>query len=155
MEIIGNPTISKPLFYLAKSSIIVCAVFPFFKGQVNSFEINQQIQHFAGFAFFVPGIILLSISLINLGKSTRVGIPTDNTKLKTNGLYAISRNPMYLGVFLLCLASCIYVPHWLNLVCCALVIAIHHFIIKNEEKFLAERFKADWHSYKNKVRRYI
>jgi hypothetical protein len=38
--------------------------------------------------------VFIVFSLVNLGKSTRLGLPTVRTKLKIHGIYRISRNAM-------------------------------------------------------------
>lgn len=155
MKIIGTPSINKTLFYVAKFSIVGNIVFVFLKDRVHTFEFSLHVQLLALFLLFIAGALVTFISIANLGKSTRIGLPEEETQLKTHGLYAYSRNPIYLGVFMLCTASCIYVPHWLNLLFLLLVVVIHHRIILAEEKFLENKFKDQWFTYKSHVRRYL
>jgi protein-S-isoprenylcysteine O-methyltransferase Ste14 len=84
-----------------------------------------------------------------------LGLPTEKTILKTNGIYRFSRNPMYFGFNLLTIASMLY---WININVIILgiySIIIYHLIILGEEKFLEERFGDEYFSYKKIVRRYI
>ena len=101
------------------------------------------------------GLLIVLISGFNLGSSTRVGLPQEQTALKTGGLYRFSRNPMYLGGFLTCLAA---VAWTMNPIIIALVITtalIHHKIVLAEEKFLGAQFGDAWVEYSSKVRRYL
>ena len=155
MEILGKPSINRALFYLGKLSIVGNIVFIFLKNRIVTYEFSLQVQLLALLLLFISGALIFTIAIINLGKSLRVGLPEESTVLKTNGMYAFSRNPIYLGVFMLCIASCIYVPHWLNIVFFLLVIVIHHQIILSEEKFLLKRFGRQWIDYTKRVRRYL
>jgi len=101
------------------------------------------------------GLIIAIISLINLGSSTRLGLPFENTTLKSNGLYKISRNPMYLGFDLFTLSSIIYIGNIFIATLGIYSLFIYHFIIIGEEKYLEKRFGKKYIEYRKKVRRYI
>jgi protein-S-isoprenylcysteine O-methyltransferase Ste14 len=91
----------------------------------------------------------------DLGDSLRVGLPGESTTLKTNGIYRVSRNPIYVGVDLIAIASVLFIPGFINISCAIVGIGVHHFIILSEEKFLEGRFREDWLGYKRKTRRYF
>ena len=56
---------------------------------------------FAGVALEVMGFGALVVSFVNLGKSlTAHPMPLASGKLKTTGLYAVVRHPIYLGLLL-------------------------------------------------------
>jgi protein-S-isoprenylcysteine O-methyltransferase Ste14 len=101
------------------------------------------------------GVPVFVAAMSHLGESLRVGLPDEPTELKTGGLYAYSRNPIYLAVFLICTASCLYAPHPLNIACAVTAIALHHWIVLAEERFLAKRFGRSWQDYAACVRRYL
>ncbi len=157
MELIGKTTINPILFYSGKTcGYITWLIFllSFMNIRIVS---NNSLTGFDYIAFGTMTIGLLAVifSLINLGNSTRLGLPSDNTEFKSNGLYKLSRNPMYLGFNLLTLSSMIY---FFNIIIALLGIysmIIYHLIILGEERFLQNRFGADYLNYKKKVRRYM
>ncbi|MBK8806714.1 MAG: isoprenylcysteine carboxylmethyltransferase family protein [Bacteroidales bacterium] len=101
------------------------------------------------------GLLFTIVSLINLGKSTRLGLPTESTNFKTNGLYKFSRNPMYVGFNLITLAAVFYTCNiWIALMG-VYSIVVYHLIILGEEKFLESRFGSEFINYKTKVKRYL
>jgi protein-S-isoprenylcysteine O-methyltransferase Ste14 len=101
-------------------------------------------------------MVYLSLSILQMGKFTKMGLPNkDEIQLQTTGIYAISRNPMYFGLFLLALASNLYAPSLLNVITAIIGIYVHHFIILQEERYLEENFSAQWLEYRLKVRRYL
>lgn len=157
MNIIGKTTINPIFFYTGKISGYITWVL-FILSFLHVFNlVNHSIifLKYISYSVFIIGLIITTISLINLGKSTRLGLPSENTTLKTNGIYKISRNPMYFGFNCFTLASILLS---LNIVIILLGIysmVIYHFIILGEEKYLENRFKNEYIEYKSKVRRYI
>jgi protein-S-isoprenylcysteine O-methyltransferase Ste14 len=157
MKLIGKTTINPVFFYTGKVSgyityiIFAISVFGLFNYQNISFIYNNYIAYFLLFI----GLVFVVLSLINLGSSTRLGIPTETTSFKTKGLYKISRNPMYVGFNLLTFASIIFTLNIVVLILGVYSFIIYHFIILGEEKFLNSRFGTEYIAYKQKVRRYI
>jgi protein-S-isoprenylcysteine O-methyltransferase Ste14 len=157
MKLAGKPTINPWLFYTGKiSGYITWVVFVFSlsndgPGKFTKLSCNEIIAYF----IIALGLIFTIVSLVNLGRSTRLGLPAENTALKTGGIYSISRNPMYVGFGLLTIGSVIYT---LNLPVAApgiYSLVVYHLIIKGEEKFLHDRFGDDYNSYRKRVRRYL
>jgi len=112
---------------------------------------------FAAEAAAVAGLTFVALGLVRLREALRVGLPHEEsaTRLKTTGVYALSRNPMYVGGLLVCAASCVYIPHWLNIAATLVAAVVHHRIILAEERFLERRFGPEWQAYRTKVRRYL
>ncbi|MDD5712684.1 MAG: methyltransferase, partial [Smithellaceae bacterium] len=71
------------------------------------------------------------------------------------GVYRFSRNPLYLGVFLLIVASVLYAPHPVNILCGVMAIGIHHLIVTREESYLINQYGETYLSYMKRVRRYL
>jgi protein-S-isoprenylcysteine O-methyltransferase Ste14 len=101
---------------------------------------------------FVTGLLFVLVSIFYLGKSTRLGLPSEQTRLKTNGIYKLSRNPMYVGFGLFTIASMMYT---LVIIAGIYSLTVYHLIIKSEEQFLTRRFVTEYNNYTNKVRRYL
>jgi protein-S-isoprenylcysteine O-methyltransferase Ste14 len=121
---------------------------------------RRMVQPF--WASIVPGwfgVLLCTLAIVGLvlalrsfGDSFRVGIDEEKPGgLVTTGLFAISRNPIYvcfLGLFLIhrnAILAIAVVLFWL---------AIHR-QIRREEAFLASHYGAEYESYRRQVRRYL
>jgi len=86
------------------------------------------------------------------------GIPTWQaaTRLVQRGPYAISRNPMYVGVsaahagLALALAST-----WALLLLAPVLLVMDRWVIAREEPYLAARFGTPYEAYLHRVRRWI
>jgi protein-S-isoprenylcysteine O-methyltransferase Ste14 len=157
MEFIGKTSINPFLFYSGKLSgyftwiVLVLSLF-----DVNIVDRNYVgINDYISLILCISGLFLTIFSLINLGRSTRLGLPSSNTVLKTYGLYRITRNPMYLGFNLLTISSVIFMINPVIAVLGIYSLITYHHIILAEEKFLEQRFGNDYLIYKDRVRRYI
>lgn len=95
-------------------------------------------------------------SLLQMGKYTKMALPkNDDIPLQTKGVYSLSRNPMYLGLYLLSIAAVLYKPCLPVAVAAVAGIVIHHKIIINEEIFLDKKFGQSYRNYRQHVRRYL
>ncbi len=157
MEVIGKPPINPILFYSGKiSGYIVWILFlvSIFKVDLVPKLIHLNLNYLS-YCLLIIGLFFAIASLFKLGRSTRFGIPTTKTNLKTNGIYSFSRNPIYFGFNLITISSVIYIPNPLILILGIYSMIIYHLIIIGEEKFLEKAFGEDYLNYKKKVRRYI
>jgi protein-S-isoprenylcysteine O-methyltransferase Ste14 len=157
MELIGLTTINPIVFYTGKiSGYITWIILSLMLFDINLIERRLVCyNNYASVIILFVGLLFTVISLINLGKSIRLGLPTDDTKLKTNGIYKISRNPMYVGFDLITIASIVFTLHWLVIILGIYSLITYHLIIKGEEAFMLKRFSNEYEEYQLKVRRYL
>jgi protein-S-isoprenylcysteine O-methyltransferase Ste14 len=82
------------------------------------------------------------------------GAPT--TELVEDGIFTLSRNPIYLGgvLFMAGLAMFFDAP-WLAPATAGLILAAHYLLILPEERYLGVRFKARYGDYCERVRRWF
>ena len=156
-KLIGKATIHPILFYTGKiAGYITWIILILFISGVQVYEITIVVYRvYISYLTGLAGLLFIIISLINLGKSTRLGLPVDNTSLKTTGIYKISRNPMYVGFNLMTISSMIYTLNLIIFLLGMYSLFIYHLIIIREEQFLERRFGQNFISYKKKVRRYL
>jgi protein-S-isoprenylcysteine O-methyltransferase Ste14 len=156
MDIIGKSPIAVPVLILGKIAMLGCWLFFVVKKlSADAMLYDSAVTQALGVAVSVAGLILVILSLLHLGRSASVGIPEQKTELKTHGMYRISRNPVYVGGFLMCAGSCLFSIHFLNFLLFAITIAVHHLIVRKEEQFLEKAFGQQWLDYKERVPRYV
>jgi protein-S-isoprenylcysteine O-methyltransferase Ste14 len=82
--------------------------------------------------------------------------PAKSSALVTRGVYALSRNPMYVGFALFLCALVVYLrsPYLLTVVV-VFVLYMNRFQIAPEERALQQQFADDYAVYKQKVRRWL
>ena len=155
MEILGKSPINPLLFFTGKiGGYLTWAVAIHSVVSNGVYDINR-FRLFVSITFAVIGFIFLVLSSIYLGKNVRMGIPLKETKLKTEGIYKISRNPMYIGLHLITLSSIVYTMNIYLFIIGLYSVYVYHLIILSEEKFLSSRFGGNYLNYKQKVRRYF
>jgi protein-S-isoprenylcysteine O-methyltransferase Ste14 len=99
---------------------------------------------------------MLLWSLISFGQSFRVGIDTEHPdKLITSGVFAISRNPIYVAFALILLGQFLIFPNWILLVYVAAGTWLFHRQVLREEEYLQQHYGKEYSEYRNRVRRYL
>jgi len=157
MKLIGKTTIHPVFFYTGKiSGYLTWVAMLLMSMNIDIVDRNSlEYNTIFSIAILLVGLVFVVWSMINLGKSTRLGLPTEKTIFKTHGLYAISRNPMYVGFNLLTISSMIYSLNILIVLMGIYSIIIYHFIILGEERFMKNRFRGEYSEYKKKIQRYL
>ncbi len=78
------------------------------------------------------------------------------TALVTDGPYRLSRNPIYLGFFLIYLGSTLLASTlWGFLLSPLVVLTVNRAVIHPEERYLERRFAAAYIDYKSRVRKWL
>jgi|SRR5215831_1950857 len=107
-------------------------------------------------------LILLGIAVFAAGirNFLRAGTPVPTTKparaLVTTGIHGWTRNPIYLGMFLLYggIGVAVRSP-WILILTLPLAIMIRYGIVAREEAYLERRFGDAYRDYKSRVRRWL
>jgi protein-S-isoprenylcysteine O-methyltransferase Ste14 len=109
-----------------------------------------------GFVVIHLALLWIIIAQIHMGVSWRIGIDeTNKTDLITNGLFSISRNPIFLGILVSILGLFLALPNALSF---ALLLAIYIVIqvqVRLEEEFLKRTNESGYSQYCSNVRRWI
>jgi protein-S-isoprenylcysteine O-methyltransferase Ste14 len=109
-----------------------------------------------GVGLCAAGLIVMLFSLISFGRSFRVGIDMDHPdKLVTTGIFAVTRNPIYVAFGLVLLGQFLAFPNWILLVYACAGIWLFHRQIVREEEYLKEHYGAVYIEYCRRVRRYL
>ena len=158
-QIIGRPPIPVAFFLLAKMLVLVNLTFLLLKGlNINVYRIFGSVGFIdiIALAFLIIGTVLLFLSTIKLNKDLVFGLSSsDDHKLQTNGIFSISRHPFYLGFIFILFSSCLFNPHYINILAFFGAWIIHHFIMIKEEQFLSMQYGEEYRQYAKRVNRYI
>ena len=111
---------------------------------------------FTGFCVGLIGDLIFLISVLCMKDSWRAGIPDkDRTELVTDGIYAFSRNPAFLGFDLQYIGVLIMFCNLLTAVFTVYAITMLHLQILQEERYLTSAFGAEYLHYRRRVFRYL
>ena len=148
---------SAAFYVIGKLSMGVSWAFlfvPAANGLSSDIPIARACEYMAA-ALLLSGILFALPAFLELGYDSRFGISAQAGKLRTDGIYRASRNPMYLAFYMVTLASWLATPRPANIICGLVGMYIHHRIVLAEERFLLEQHGALYEAYRNKVRRYL
>lgn len=133
----------KYAYYMCQLATILLLIVPFFL----KIKWHSTSLFFGGIIYLV-GIILVFFSTINFAASQQ-------KRMRTEGLYRFSRNPMYVGYFFFFLGCVLLTVSILLFICLACFQISSHWIILSEERWCKEQFGGDYLVYQKKVRRYF
>lgn len=109
-----------------------------------------------GIFFCCTGLSILLWSLISFGASFRIGIDMDRPdRLITTGVFAHSRNPIYVAFALILAGEFLVFPYWPLLIYLIAGIGLFHRQVVLEEKFLTGHYGQQYLDYSRRVRRYF
>jgi len=142
-----------PPVYLLITLVLMWFIHYFFPGHQY---IHEPVAY-AGIAVVVLGITMAAVAAELFKRAGTSIVPFDDaTTLVKIGIYRYSRNPMYLGMFLMLTG----VAFLMGSVGSVLPIVVFILVIRNnfvlgEERFLEARFGQQYLDYKSKVRRWL
>lgn len=137
----GNEILAYWIYQISNAAIFVYLCF---------FKVTIEIswQFYTGLVFYIFGLILCTITMINFAFSSNEG-------LNRNGLYHFSRNPMYLSYFIYFIGCTLLTRSWILFGIVLIFQIASHWIILSEERWCIDKFGEEYKKYMIKVRRYI
>ena len=110
-----------------------------------------------GFVVMAAGI---GLAIAGAAKFRKLGTPVNPTgqakALATGGIYAYTRNPMYVGGVTAFLGAAFgFGSAWLLIGAVLMPFALYVLAIRGEEAFLARRFGKAYDDYRARVRRWV
>jgi len=118
--------------------------------------LRSEVISWVGVLLCLAGLSLLLWSLISFGQSFRVGIDMEHPdKLITSGVFAFSRNPIYVAFASILLGQFLIFPNWILLVYLGAGIWLFHRQVLREEDYLKNHYGREYLEYCNRVRRYL
>jgi protein-S-isoprenylcysteine O-methyltransferase Ste14 len=114
-------------------------------------------RHWIGLVLFLAGVFLAAWSLRTFRKAhTHVLTSQPASTIVTTGPYGISRNPIYVGMFLGLTGFAVgFDTLWFLAVLVAMYFVIRFGVVAREETYLEGKFGARYLDYKTRVRRWL
>jgi protein-S-isoprenylcysteine O-methyltransferase Ste14 len=143
-----------PLFYVV---FFLAAIFLQKVVSIDDSMIHSRAAKVTDIVFLIISLFFLVVSLRKFfqNKNTVILIKPASS-LQTNGIYSISRNPMYTGIAILYTGiTCLIGNLWNIILFPFLIRIIQEYVIKREEKYLERAFGEKYLDYKSRVRRWL
>jgi len=122
------------------------------KGQLFLSEPAARI----GVMFCFAGLAALLWSLVSFGRSFRIGIDTDRPDaLIVDGIFAFSRNPIYVAFAIILLGEFLIFANWISLIYLVAAVLLMHRQVLREEAYLKTHYGPAYEQYRHRVRRYL
>lgn len=117
---------------------------------------QSESVRWMGVVLCLAALVVLLWSLISFGKSFRVGIDQNGQgSLVTTGVFAISRNPIYVAFALVLVGEFLVYSSWIRLLYLSGGILVLHRQVMREEDYLSAQYGEEYSHYRTKVRRYF
>ena len=118
--------------------------------------LEHSYLQYIGWGLLILSLVVVWIAQSQMADSWRIGIDEKNkTELVTNGLFSISRNPIFLGVMIANAGLFLIIPNAFTLLIISLSMVSINTQIRLEEAFLRNTHCGEYENYLKKVRRWI
>lgn len=132
------------------------SAFRIFPSPLDSQFVSSFPAKSIGVALVTLGLVLFGLAFVSFGDSWRVGFDTKTPgALVTMGVFAVSRNPIYVFLDLWFIGIFLINGTLIFLIFAVLAVAILHWQILQEEEFLLKLYGQPYQSYCAKTGRYL
>jgi protein-S-isoprenylcysteine O-methyltransferase Ste14 len=110
-----------------------------------------------GFGMVMVGFLLGVAALLAFRKARTTAHPHGKTSVVvTDGVYRLTRNPIYLGFLLMLIGFPLNSGNiWGIILAPVFVMAMNSLVIEREEAYLEKKFREAYTGYKSRVRRWV
>lgn len=150
-------------FYVKVAMLLLAVYIGVFSLFPLVYEYFMPIKVLENETLRVAALIISTISLVwivvsqnHMRQSWRIGVDLQNkTELITDGVYKISRNPIYIGMMVTIVSLFLITPNVVTLILSLLTIVLIQIQVRLEEEYLHKMHGQDFLNYKQKVRRFL
>ena len=121
-------------------------IFLIFSPSLARLQSSQPLSAL-GWVIYFCGLSVMALALFHFSASSG--------HLAKKGIYRFSRNPMYIGYFMIYIGIALLIGSWFHLAMTFVYQIAVHWLILSEERWCLEKFGESYESYYRQVRRYI
>lgn len=109
-----------------------------------------------GLALLAAALVWVLVAQIQMGDSWRIGIDEKTASpLVQHGLFAFSRNPIFLGMSVMLVGLLFTIPTAATVIVVLLGFALIHIQVRLEEPFLIDKYGEAYRTYQKRVHRWL
>lgn len=132
------------------------ANFHIFPSPLDMVLIDSEAARIVGVALISIGLLVFMAAFVSFGDSWRVGFDMHTPgALVTGGIFAFSRNPIYLFLDLWFMGIFLINGRLIFLIFALLTLIVIHWQILQEETFLTNLYGQPYEEYRRRIRRYF
>lgn len=130
--------------------------FRVFPSPLDTQLIDSQPAKLIGVALVISGLVIFILAFVSFGESWRVGFDMKTPgALVTTGIFAVSRNPIYVFLDLWFVGTFFINGTSIFLIFAVLTVAVVHWQILQEENFLIKLYGQPYRDYCARIGRYL
>ncbi|NNE99312.1 MAG: isoprenylcysteine carboxylmethyltransferase family protein [Pyrinomonadaceae bacterium] len=149
-----NPGVVAPPPLIFLSGLLIGGVISWF---YPFLFLPKFVGYILGGTLCVFGLAIVFVARSNMAKAeTNIEPWKPTTAILSSGIYGISRNPVYIALIFIYLGITFVLNSlWLLPPLILVLLVIHFGVVLREEKYLEQKFGAEYLNYKKRVRRWI
>jgi protein-S-isoprenylcysteine O-methyltransferase Ste14 len=147
----------KLVFVVVVLVLFVYSFFPFAYAYTAPIQwLEHRWLRSAGVVMLLLSLVWIGVAQSQMGEAWRIGIDTDHrTPLIQNGLFGISRNPIFFGMMVTLLGLFLTLPNALTLLTFVLGVVLMGIQVRLEEEYLTQVHPKAYPEYRQRVRRWL
>ena len=152
-----NPGVRFPPPFWLAGGFLIGWVLEMSVKRIHLTDSSTAVAHAIGTVLVACGAVVAAWGVLTFVRSRTAIIPhRPASRLVESGPYRLTRNPMYTG-FTIAYVGLAFLLNagWPLLVLPFALYALYHFVIRREERYLADAFGAEYSSYRQRVRRWL
>ncbi len=140
--------------------LVVGAIYAFYKEGVKYllpiWYLEKPILQIIGWGILSVALVWIAFAQHQMSNSWRIGIDEKNkTRLVTEGVFSISRNPIFLGMLSTLLGLFLVIPNAITFMIFITGFIVVQIQVRLEEKFLLKTHGEDYKTYCSQTKRWI
>ena len=145
------------LFVLAFAVLVVHAFFPGGEKYLMPARfLETETIHWVGVALLHLSLLLVVVTQWQMSRSWRIGFDeSERTELVTTGLFAYSRNPIFLGMVMTMIGLFLVLPNGITLLAMVMCYVVLQIQIRMEEEYLKKVQGEEYVKYLEGVPRWL
>ena len=149
------------VFKLLFALIVVVVLAYSFSPEVYQYSVpvgwlERDWLKWAGVALLLMSLGWTVVAQAQMGESWRIGIDEEHrTPLVREGVFGVSRNPIFLGMMFTLLGLFLVIPNALTLLTLVVGVVLIQIQVRLEEEFLTGSHGEEYAGYRHRVRRWL
>jgi protein-S-isoprenylcysteine O-methyltransferase Ste14 len=114
---------------------------------------DEVLLYYTSLVLIIIGLVVVITAMLPLGYFRAMGLRSK--KLKTNGLYSLTRNPQLVGYYLILIGFAVSYPSVYSAAWIIIFGVVVHWMVITEEEYLLKIYGQEYEDYCKRTPRYL